>query len=92
VSVQVGLVIGISILVAVLGTASGGADLHLFRAAWWTAAGIVLAASAAAYRVTPHQKPVTTATVGAPHDRNLGETVDVRRLAGEVGDVDVHRN
>ncbi|MEA2217862.1 MAG: hypothetical protein QOJ35_488, partial [Solirubrobacteraceae bacterium] len=72
VSVQVGLVIGISILVAVLGTASGGADLHVFRAAWWTAAGIVLAASAAAYRVTPHQKPVTTAAYALdPHANNI---------------------
>jgi hypothetical protein len=34
VSVQVGLVIGISILVAVLGTAPAAAGLHVFKAAW----------------------------------------------------------
>ena len=61
VSVQVGLVIGISILVAVLGSASGAAGLHVFKAAWWAAAGIVLAGSVAAFRVTPRPKlPVTT--------------------------------
>ncbi len=55
--------IGISILVAVLGTASGGAELHVFKVAWWAAAGIVLAASVAAYRVTPRRKPATATTV-----------------------------
>jgi MFS family permease len=71
VSVQVGLVLGISILVAVLGTASAAAGLHGFRAAWWIAAGIVLGAAVAAYRVTPrparrHAAPMTTTLRSAP--------------------------
>ncbi|MEA2274909.1 MAG: hypothetical protein QOI98_3617 [Solirubrobacteraceae bacterium] len=71
VSVQVGLVLGISILVAVLGTASAAAGLHAFRAAWWIAAGIVLGAAVAAYRVTPrparrHAAPMTTTLRSAP--------------------------
>jgi EmrB/QacA subfamily drug resistance transporter len=53
VSVQIGLVIGISILVAILGTASVGAGLEVFRTAWWSAAGIVLAAACVALGVTP---------------------------------------
>jgi hypothetical protein len=67
VSVQVGLVIGISILVAVLGTASAAAGLHLFKAAWWAAAGIVLAASIAALKVTPRPNLSLTNTP------NIGE-------------------
>jgi hypothetical protein len=63
VSVQIGLVIGISILVAVLGTASVAAGLHVFRAAWWSAAGIALGASIAALRVTPKRNgPVTVSS------------------------------
>ena len=62
VSVQIGLVIGISILVAVLGSASGAAGLHVFKAAWGAAAGIVLAGSVAAFRVTPRPKPPVTST------------------------------
>ncbi|HWE89655.1 MAG TPA: hypothetical protein VG317_09365, partial [Pseudonocardiaceae bacterium] len=66
VSVQVGLVIGISILVAVLGTASAAAGLHVFKVAWWAAEGIVLGASLAAFRVTPRPKPSFTDTPGVP--------------------------
>jgi predicted benzoate:H+ symporter BenE len=55
-SVQVGLVLGISIVVAVLGTASAAAGLTVFRTASWIAAGIVLAAAAVAANVTPRQR------------------------------------
>lgn len=57
---QVGLVLGISILVAVLGTASGAAGLHLFRTAWWIAGGSVLVAGVAALLVTPPRRRLST--------------------------------
>ena len=59
-AVQVGLVLGISILVAVLGTASGAAGLHLFRTAWWIAGGSVLVAGVAALLVTPPRRRLST--------------------------------
>jgi hypothetical protein len=59
-AVQVGLVLGISILVAVLGTASAGAGLHLFRTAWWIAGGSVLIAGIAALLVTPRRRRLST--------------------------------
>lgn len=59
-AVQVGLVLGTSILVAVLGTASAAAGLQLFRAAWWIAGGSVLAAGAAALVVTPRRSRLST--------------------------------
>jgi hypothetical protein len=55
-SVQVGLVVGISVLVAVLGTASAAAGLSVFQAAWWIAAGIVVGAAAVAVNVTPRRR------------------------------------
>jgi hypothetical protein len=44
----------------VLGTASAGAGLHLFRTAWWIAVGSVLVAGLAALLVTPRRRRVTT--------------------------------
>jgi hypothetical protein len=53
-------VLGISILVAVLGTASAAAGLHLFRTAWWIAGGSVLLAGVAALLVTPPRCRLST--------------------------------
>jgi hypothetical protein len=57
---QVGLVLGISILVAVLGTASAAAGLDLFRTAWWIASGCVIVAGVAALLVTPSRGRLST--------------------------------
>jgi hypothetical protein len=51
---QVGLVLGVSVFVAVLGAPHGYAAVHSgFRDAWWVLAGVALAASIAAFGMTP---------------------------------------
>jgi hypothetical protein len=60
---QIGAVIGISVLVAILGVASGGASLHLFQAAWITAAGLVATALIVAFGITPRRTATSLASV-----------------------------
>jgi MFS family permease len=51
---QVGLVLGVSAFVAVLGAPHGFAAVHsAFRDAWWVLASVALAASIAAFGMTP---------------------------------------
>jgi len=53
---QIGAVIGISILVAILGITSGAANLHTYQAAWLTAGGLAAIAIIAAFGITPRRK------------------------------------
>jgi EmrB/QacA subfamily drug resistance transporter len=51
-ALQIGAVMGISILVAILGVASGGARLHVFQQAWGVAAGLAVISAVAAVGIT----------------------------------------
>ncbi|MFE9446404.1 hypothetical protein ACFYO2_47730 [Streptomyces sp. NPDC006602] len=65
---QIGSVIGVSVLVAVLGVASGGATLEVFRHGWWAAAGISGLGIIACLGLTPRKKAAADPSVpiGAP--------------------------
>jgi hypothetical protein len=53
---QIGLVLGVSLLVAVLGTPSGrDAVLAAFQSAWWAIAGVSAVAAVTATRITPQE-------------------------------------
>jgi len=56
---QIGAVIGISVLVAILGIASGSASLQVFQDAWITAGGLAAIAVIAAFGITPRRKRET---------------------------------
>jgi MFS family permease len=60
---QIGAVIGISVLVAILGVASGAASLHVFQAAWITAAGLAAIALIVALGITPRRTATSLASV-----------------------------
>jgi EmrB/QacA subfamily drug resistance transporter len=60
---QIGAVIGISVLVAILGGASGAAGLHLFQAAWITAAALAAGALTVAFGITPRRTATSLASV-----------------------------
>jgi hypothetical protein len=65
---QIGGVIGISVLVAILGVASGAAGLHLFQTAWITAAGLTALALIAALGITPRRAATGLALVDRAAD------------------------
>jgi hypothetical protein len=54
-SQQIGSVVGVSVLVAILGLASGAAGLHVFRHAWFVSAGVAALAVVANLGLTPRK-------------------------------------
>jgi hypothetical protein len=60
---QIGAVIGISALVAILGVAPGAGGLHLFQAAWITAAALAAGALIVAFGITPRRTAPSLASV-----------------------------
>ncbi|MEU2740267.1 MFS transporter [Streptomyces sp. NPDC007095] len=60
---QIGSVIGVSVLVAVLGVASGGASLEVFRHSWWVAAGIAALGIIVSLGLTPRKKAAADRSV-----------------------------
>jgi EmrB/QacA subfamily drug resistance transporter len=55
---QIGLVLGVSVFVAVVGTPHGYADVHdAFRASWWVIAGVAAVAGLTALGMTPRMSP-----------------------------------
>src|SRR5205823_8761169 len=55
---QVGLVLGVSVFVAVVGTPHGFAAVHAaFRNSWWAIAGVSAAAAVSAFGMTPRARP-----------------------------------
>jgi EmrB/QacA subfamily drug resistance transporter len=63
---QIGTVLGVSVLVAVLGTHASYAATHeAFQAAWWIIAGAALVAAASAFGMTPGARSA------APHAASL---------------------
>jgi len=63
-SLQIGLVFGVSLLVAVLGTPSGYLAVHAaFQHVWWVLAGVAGLAALTAVGMTPARRiPVPTET------------------------------
>jgi hypothetical protein len=60
-SQQIGAVIGISVLVAILGVGTGG--LHLFQAAWIAAAAVAAGGVSVAFGITPRRTAPSLASV-----------------------------
>jgi EmrB/QacA subfamily drug resistance transporter len=60
---QIGAVVGISVLVAILGVASGAGGLHLFQAAWITAAALAAGALIVALGITPRRTAPSSASI-----------------------------
>jgi predicted permease len=56
---QIGSVVGVSVLVAILGVASGGAELDVFRHAWFASAGVAVLAAVTNLGLTRRANGVT---------------------------------